>query len=72
MRLCAHRRRHAATFAPAPLRAEGLRWDAMQIAVVISGATFKLEAIVVRPDDGAPHPLAATRRSIAVPLRLTD
>jgi dienelactone hydrolase len=46
------------TFAPAPLRAEAIRWDAMQIPAVIAGATFRLEAIVVRPDDGEPHPLA--------------
>jgi dienelactone hydrolase len=42
----------------APLRAEGIRTEALQIPAVISGATFKLEAIVVRPDDGQPHPLA--------------
>jgi len=42
----------------APLRAEGIRTDELQIPAVISGATFKLEAIVVRPDDGKPHPLA--------------
>jgi len=43
---------------PAPLRAEGIRTDELQIPALISGATFKLEAIVVRPDDGGPHPLA--------------
>jgi dienelactone hydrolase len=43
---------------PAALRAEGIRTDELQIPAVISGATFKLEAIVVRPDDGQPHPLA--------------
>ncbi|MBV8701516.1 alpha/beta hydrolase family protein [Bradyrhizobium sp.] len=43
---------------PASLRAEGIRTDELQIPAVISGATFKLEAIVVRPDDGGPHPLA--------------
>jgi pimeloyl-ACP methyl ester carboxylesterase len=45
-------------FSPAPLRADGIRTDEAQIPAVISGATFKLEAIVVRPDDGQPHPLA--------------
>lgn len=45
-------------FSPAPLRAEGIRTDELQIPATISGATFKLEAIVVRPDDGKPHPLA--------------
>jgi dienelactone hydrolase len=43
---------------PASLRAEGIRTDELLIPAVISGTTFKLEAIVVRPDDGAPHPLA--------------
>jgi dienelactone hydrolase len=43
-------------------RAEGIRLDALKIPAVISGpgrpASVELEAIVVRPDDGMPHPLA--------------
>jgi len=43
-------------------RAEGVRLDPLQIPAVISGphgaVTFQLEGIVVRPDDGRPHPLA--------------
>jgi dienelactone hydrolase len=43
-------------------RAEGIRLDALKIPAVIvtSGrpASVGLEAIVVRPDDGQPHPLA--------------
>src|SRR6201995_1427814 len=41
-------------------RAEGVRLDVLQIPAVIAGArsAFALEAIVVRPDDGQPHPLA--------------
>jgi dienelactone hydrolase len=39
-------------------RAEGIRTDLLQIPAVISGQTYQLEAIVVRPDDAAPHPLA--------------
>jgi dienelactone hydrolase len=46
----------------APGRADEIRLDALKIPAVISGpkgaATFALEAIVVRPDDGQPHPLA--------------
>jgi dienelactone hydrolase len=42
-------------------RAEEIRFDALKIPAVISGssglARFELEAIVVRPDDGLPHPL---------------
>ena len=39
--------------------AEGIRWEASQIPAAISGSkTYSLEALVVRPDDGAPHPLA--------------
>ena len=42
------------------VRAEGVRLDVLQIPAVIAGSrgTFALEAIVVRPDDGQPHPLA--------------
>lgn len=47
-----------AAFSPAPLRAEGIRQDVLKIPAVISGSTFELEAVVVRPDDGEPHPLA--------------
>jgi dienelactone hydrolase len=43
-------------------RAEGIRLDALKIPAMISGpgrpASVELEAIVVRPDDGLPHPLA--------------
>src|SRR5258708_12612945 len=43
-------------------RAEEIRQDALIIPVVISGSggssSVKLEAIVVRPDDNLPHPLA--------------
>jgi len=43
-------------------RAEGVRLDPLQIPAVVSGphgaVTFELEAIVVRPDDRQPHPLA--------------
>ena len=43
-------------------RAEEIRQDALNIPVVISGSggssSVKLEAIVVRPDDNLPHPLA--------------
>jgi dienelactone hydrolase len=43
-------------------RAEEIRLDALKIPVVISGssgpASVELEAIVLRPDDRLPHPLA--------------
>ena len=43
-------------------RAEGVRLDVLQIPAVIEGShgagRFALEAIVLRPDDGQPHPLA--------------
>jgi dienelactone hydrolase len=46
----------------APGRADEIRLDALKIPADISGpkgpATFALEAIVVRPDDGQAHPLA--------------
>jgi dienelactone hydrolase len=39
--------------------AEGVRWESVQIQAAISGSkTYSLEALVVRPDDGAAHPLA--------------
>ena len=42
--------------------AEEIRLDALKIPAVISGsngpATYQLEAIVLRPDDRLPHPLA--------------
>ena len=45
-----------------PARAEEIRLDALKIPAVISGsngpATYQLEAIVLRPDDRLPHPLA--------------
>jgi dienelactone hydrolase len=44
------------------VRSEGLRQDELKIPAVIAGPTgatsVELEAIVVRPDDGQPHPLA--------------
>jgi dienelactone hydrolase len=42
------------------VRADGLRQDALKIPAVIAGrsSSVELEAIVVRPDDGQPHPLA--------------
>ncbi|MBR1260846.1 MULTISPECIES: CocE/NonD family hydrolase [unclassified Bradyrhizobium] len=51
----------AALAVAAPARAEGVRTDQLTIPAVIAGAgsgTVRLEGIVVRPDDGAPHPLA--------------
>jgi len=43
-------------------RADGVRLDVLQIPAVIGEShrpvTFALEAIIVRPDDGQPHPLA--------------
>ena len=45
-----------------PGRAEGIRLDALNIPVVISGArggaSVEIEAMVVRPDDALSHPLA--------------
>ena len=38
--------------------AEGIRLDALQIPAIIAGSSFEFEAIVVRPDDRQPHPLA--------------
>jgi dienelactone hydrolase len=42
------------------VRAEALRQDTLKIPAVIAGrsSSVELEAIVVRPDDGQPHPLA--------------
>jgi dienelactone hydrolase len=44
------------------VRAEEIRFDALKIPAVIAGstgpATYELEAMVVRPDDRLPHPLA--------------
>jgi dienelactone hydrolase len=52
----------ATAMSAAPGRAEEIRQDALKIPADISGpkgpATFALEAMVVRPDDGQPHPLA--------------
>jgi dienelactone hydrolase len=39
-------------------QAEGIRQDPLQIRTVISGKPYSLEALVVRPDDNQPHPLA--------------
>jgi dienelactone hydrolase len=42
-----------------PACAEGVRWEALQIPAAISTwRSYRLEALVVRPDDGEPHPLA--------------
>jgi len=40
------------------VRADEIRLDALKIPAVISGSSVGLEAIVLRPDDGRPHPLA--------------
>jgi dienelactone hydrolase len=42
------------------VRAEALRQDALKIPALIAGrsSSVELEAIVIRPDDGQPHPLA--------------
>jgi len=42
------------------VRSDGLRQDVLKIPAVIAGrsGSVDLEAIVVRPDDGQPHPLA--------------
>jgi dienelactone hydrolase len=37
--------------------AEGIRYEPLQLPAVIGGRTYQLEALVVRPDDGQPHPL---------------
>jgi dienelactone hydrolase len=38
--------------------ADEIRLDALKIPAVISGSSVGLEAIMLRPDDGRPHPLA--------------
>jgi dienelactone hydrolase len=48
----------AAACPTAHARAEGIRQEPLQIRAVISGKPYSLEALVVRPDDDAPHPLA--------------
>src|ERR1700744_638112 len=52
----------AAALSLGQVRAEGIRLDALQIPAEITGVSgrgpLQLEAIVVRPDDGQPHPLA--------------
>src|SRR3954454_16266419 len=50
----------AAAFLAGQVRADGLRQDAVKIPAVIAGrsTSVELEAIVVWPDDGQPHPLA--------------
>jgi dienelactone hydrolase len=49
-------------FSGEPAPADSLRLDSLKIPAVISGpggpGSFELEAIVIRPDDGLPHPLA--------------
>jgi dienelactone hydrolase len=39
-------------------RADGIRQEPLQIPAVIGGRTYRLEGLVVRPDDDRPHPLA--------------
>ena len=39
-------------------RAEGIKQESLQIPAVIGGRAYRLEGLVVRPDDGQPHPLA--------------
>ena len=48
----------ALTLASAPAGATGIRTDPLTIHARIGGSVYELEAIVVRPDDGASHPLA--------------
>jgi dienelactone hydrolase len=51
----------AALLAAAPpvrAQADGIRQEPLQIRTVISGKPYLLEALVVRPDDSRPHPLA--------------
>jgi dienelactone hydrolase len=43
---------------PLGARADGVRHEPLQIPAVIDGRTYQLEGLVVRPDDGQPHPLA--------------
>jgi dienelactone hydrolase len=45
---------------PSVGRADELRWDGLRIPVTVPGGSrsIDLEAMVVRPDDGLPHPLA--------------
>ena len=43
---------------PQVAQADGIRREPLQIPAVIGGRTYQLEALVVRPDDGQPHPLA--------------
>jgi dienelactone hydrolase len=41
-----------------PASAEGVRWEGLQIPAAISTwRSYRLDALVVRPDDGEPHPL---------------
>ena len=48
----------AAACPTAHARAEGIKQEPLQIPVVIGGRTYRLEGLVVRPDDNQPHPLA--------------
>ena len=52
----------ASALPAAPCRAEAIRLDALTIPIVVSGPggpqSVRLESIVLRPDDGQPHPLA--------------
>jgi dienelactone hydrolase len=48
----------AAVCQTALARAEGIKQEPLQIPAVIGGRTYRLEGLVVRPDDGRPHPLA--------------
>ena len=48
----------AAACPAAHAQAEGIKQEPLQIPAVIGGRTYRLEALVVRPDDGERHPLA--------------
>jgi dienelactone hydrolase len=48
----------AAACLTAHVRAEGIKQEPLQIPAVIGGRTYRLEGLVVRPDDNQPHPLA--------------
>jgi dienelactone hydrolase len=47
----------AAACSIADARGEGIRQEPLQIPAVIGGQTYRLDALVVRPDDNQPHPL---------------
>ncbi len=41
-----------------PIRAEGILQESLTIPAVVGGSTVELDALVMRPDDQRPHPLA--------------